>query len=587
MIKSIQWRITLPFVVLILVSMGIIGAYLVNFVRDSQVDNLHFYLKEEANTIVEASLPLLIENNDVDAFVKQLGQTTEARVTIVAADGRVLGDSHEDPLTMENHSTRPEIRDALATGLGESTRYSTTYNEKMMYVAVPVSSQGKILGIVRTALPLTSVEESVVHLAVTVILSMLLVALLMIVAAALIAGKTTQPIRQLTRAANQISSGQLGNKIAIQTGDELGELGCAFNEMSSSLKKTMDAVSLEKAKLSTVLDNMVDGVILTDRDGRVSVVNRAAGKMFKFENLDVSGKPIIEVVHDYEVDDALKLCRRTDQEQSAQFESSVNKRFIRLVVAPVAEDKSGEILFLFQDLTEVRNLQTMRKELVGNISHELRTPIAGIKVMVETLRDGAMDDKEAARDFLARIESAVDQLTQTVSELTELTHMETGRAGLTVTSINLNSLIADVVKQLEPLAERQKVSISSRLASGLPEIRGDRDRIKQTIVNLVHNAIKFNKSDGQVLLSTRSEANTVIVDISDTGIGISKEDLPHVFERFYKADKARSRGGSGLGLAIAKHTVLAHGGKIWAASEQNKGSTFSFSLPAYQDLTKI
>ncbi|RPJ56882.1 MAG: PAS domain-containing sensor histidine kinase, partial [Dehalococcoidia bacterium] len=257
------------------------------------------------------------------------------------------------------------------------------------------------------------------------------------------------------------------------------------------------------------------------------------------------------------------------------------------VVAPVAEGKTREILFLFQDLTEVRNLQTMRKELVGNISHDLRTPIAGIKVMVETLRDGAIDDKEVAKDFLARIESAVDQLTQTVSELTELTHMETGKAGLTVTSINLNSLIADVVKQLEPLAERQKVSISTSLAPGLPEVRIDRDRIKQTVVNLVHNAIKFNKSDGQVLISTRHEANAVIVDISDTGIGISKEALPHVFERFYKADKARSRGGSGLGLAIAKHTVLAHGGNIWAASGQNKGSTFSFSLPVYQNLTKI
>ncbi|MBN1375321.1 MAG: HAMP domain-containing protein [Dehalococcoidia bacterium] len=581
MLKSIQWRITVPFIVLILLSMGIIGAYLVNFVRDSQVDTLRYHLEEEARTITEAILPLLIQGDDVDAFVKELNQATDARVTIIAADGRVLGDSYEDPSAMENHLTRPEVKDALTTGLGKSTRYSTTYKEHMMYLAVTISSQDKILGVVRTALPLTSVEQSAGHLTMTIILAMVLVALLMIAAVALIARKTTQPIRQLTKAANQISAGQLGNRIVVQTGDEVGELGNAFNEMSSNLKITVEALSSEKAKLSTVLDNMIDGVILTDLEGSILIINRAAGKLFGFEDKDVLGKPVIEVVHDHEVDDALKLSMQTNKEQSSQFESSVKKRFLRMVAAPVAEGKTGEILFLFQDLTEVRNLQTMRKELVGNISHELRTPISGIKAMVETLRGGAIDDKEAAGDFLARIESAVDQLTQTVSELTELTRMETGKADLTITSLNLNSIITEVVKQLEPLAERQKVSMSTSLAPGLPEIRADSGRIKQAIVNLVHNAVKFNKSGGQVLILTRADADTVSVDISDTGIGISIEDLPHVFERFYKADKARTKGGSGLGLAIAKHTVLAHGGNIQASSEQGKGSTFSFCLPLH------
>ncbi|MDD5701790.1 MAG: ATP-binding protein, partial [Dehalococcoidales bacterium] len=383
----------------------------------------------------------------------------------------------------------------------------------------------------------------------------------------------------LTRATKQIAAGQLGQKITIQTEDEVGQLGNAFNEMSSGLKSTMEAVSAEKAKLSTVLNNMVDGVILTDKEGIISTANLTAGRLFGFEDKDVSGKPIIEVVSEHEVDAVLKRSLQTGKEQSAQFESSVTRRFLRVIAAPVIDGKANEILFLFQDLSELRNLQTMRKELVGNISHELRTPITGIKAMVETLRDGALDDKEAAKDFLARIESEVDRLAQTVSELTELSRIETGKAELKLEPFDLNILVNDVIEQLKPLAERQQVTISANLANNLPEVLADRDRIRQTTINLVHNAVKFNKVGGNVKLSTRFENNAVIVDISDTGIGISKDDLPHVFERFYKADKARSIGGSGLGLAIAKHTVQAHNGRIWVASEQGKGSTFSFSLP--------
>ena len=582
MFKSIQWRIAIPLIILILVSTGITGGYLINYVRSSQIDNLRFRLEEEARITAEAGLPLLIQGSNTDVLAKRLGQEIEARVTIIAPDGKVLGDSQENSSMMENHASRPEVKDALTSGLGESTRYSTTLGEKMMYVAVPISNQGMILGLARVALPLTTIEKSVNHLTITIGLTMVVIAFLTMLAAGVIARRTTRPIRQLTKATKQITAGQLGQKIVVQTGDEVGQLGIAFNEMSLSLKSTMDAVSAEKAKLSTVLNNMLDGVILTDKEGNVSAANRTAGRLFGFEDRNASGKPIIEVVRDHEVDAVLKMCLQTNKEQSAQFESSVTKRFVRVIAAPVADGKTSEILFLFQDLTEVRNLQTMRKELVGNISHELRTPIAGIKAMVETLRDGAVDDKEAARDFLARIESEVDRLAQTVSELTELSRIETGKAELRIETLNLNSLIKDVIEQLKSLAERQQVTVSANLAPDLPEVRADRDRIRQTIINLVHNAIKFNKVGGNAILSTKTDNTTVTVDISDTGIGISKDDLPHVFERFYKADRARSKGGSGLGLAIAKHTIQAHGGKIWVVSEQGKGSTFSFSLPLHQ-----
>jgi two-component system, OmpR family, phosphate regulon sensor histidine kinase PhoR len=579
LLKSIQWRISISFIVITLVSIGVAGVYLVSSVRSYQMENLRFHLEEETRITAEASLPLLLQGSDIDVFAKKLGQEINARITIIAPDGKVLGDSKENPEIMENHASRPEVVDALNSGLGEATRYSITLGEQMMYIAVPISVQGTVLGIARVALPLTTIENSINQLTISIILVMAVIAALIVFAAWFIARRTTKPLRQLTRATKQIASGQLGQKINIQTGDEVGQLGNAFNEMSSSLKNTMEAVSAEKAKLSTVLNNMADGVILTDKEGNVSAANNSAGRLLGFTVQNVPGKPVIEVVHDHEVDAILKKCLQTNQEQSTQFESSVTKHFIRVIAAPVAEGKAVEILFLFQDLTEVRNLQTMRKELVGNISHELRTPIAGIKAMVETLRDGAADDKETANDFLARIESEVDRLTQTVSELTELSRIETGKIELKIESVNINSLVKDIATQLTPLAERQQVTIFTDLSPDIPEVKVDRERIRQTIINLVHNAIKFNKVGGSIVLSTRVDNNAITLAVADTGIGILKEDLSHVFERFFKADRTRSKGGSGLGLAIAKHTIQAHGGEIQATSEPGKGSTFSFSLP--------
>ena len=579
--RSFQWRIAIPLIILIVVSMGMLGIYLTNSVRNSQLNNLRFQLEQEAKITAEATLPSLLGQGDSpDVLAKKLGREIDTRITIIASDGTVLGDSDENLSTMENHATRPEVKDALSSGLGESTRYSTTLNEQMMYVAVPIASQGKVLGIARVALPLTDVENSVSRVTRIIILATVIITILAILAAWLIARTTTRPVRQLTKASKRIAAGQFGQKITVSTKDEIGQLAQAFNEMSSNLKTTIDAISTEKTKLANVLENMADGVIMTDVEGNIMLANPAAGKLFGFKEPDAVNKPVIEIVHDHEVDEILKQCLKTGKQQSTQFESGIARRFLRAIAVPLYnQGRSSGTLVLLQDLTELRNLQTMRRDMVGNISHELRTPIASIKAMVETLQNAAIDDKEASRDFLSRIEGEADRLTQMVAELTQLSRIETGRAELRMESVNLNTLIDDVLVEISPLVEKQQIALLKELANDLPSVQADKDRIRQTIINLVHNAIKFNKPAGRVTVSTGYDSKSITVNVADTGIGISKEDLPHVFERFYKADKARTGGGSGLGLAIAKHTVQAHGGDIHAQSEEGKGSIFSFTLP--------
>jgi len=561
--------------------MGMLGLYLANSTRSSQLDNLRSQLENEARITAEASSPGFLSQDKkgvLDALAKRLGEQTDTRVTLIALDGTVLGDSAEDPATMENHAIRPEIRDALSTGSGESTRYSTTLGQKMMYVAVPISHQGEVLGIARVSLPLTAVESLVHRVTVSIIAATAIAALLGILAAWVIARITTRPIRKLTIASRKIASGELEQKITIEARDEVGELAHAFNEMSSKLKEMVETISGDRARLATILDNMADGVIMTDIEGNILMANNAAGKLFEIKNTDMANRHLIEVVRDHEIDEVLKLCLKTAETQSAQYESGTSKRYLRVIAIPIAHDELSDSLLLFQDLTELRNLQTTRRELIGNISHEFRTPLAGIKAMVETLRDGAVDDKKVARDFLTRMDDEVERLTQIVAELTEFSRIETGKAELSLEPVNLNLLIEEVIIQLSHQVERQQLSVDKKFAADLRSVQADKERVRQVVVNLIHNAIKFTSPGGKITVATQAHGGSVTVDISDTGIGIAKNDLPHIFERFYKVDRARSGGGTGMGLAIAKHVVEAHGGKIRVQSEEGKGSTFSFSL---------
>jgi len=436
-----------------------------------------------------------------------------------------------------------------------------------------------LLILVSTGITGWAVSRFTGNAAIIIVTAMAVAGLLTVLISILISRTITQPMGQVARGVQKIADGDLDQSLAVKANDEAGQLTHAFNEMAMRLRGNIGSIADERNKLSTTLKNMADGVIMTDREGAIVLTNPAAANLFGFREAAVIGRPFIEVVRDHEIDDVVKSCRKTLKEQNIQLESGTAERFLRVIAIPLTNGDLNGILVMFQDLTELRNLQTMRREFVGNVSHELRSPLAAIKAIVETLEDGAIDDKEKARDFLTRVHGEVDRMTQMVAELTELSRIETGRAEVKREPVNFNLLIEEVVARLKPQAERQEVALSTELHPDLPAVRADRERMQQVVTNLVHNAIKFTPPGGKTVVSAVPNADSVVVSVADTGIGIAREHLPRVFERFFKADKARSGGGTGLGLAIAKHVVQAHGGTIWVKSQEGKGSTFSFRLP--------
>jgi two-component system, OmpR family, phosphate regulon sensor histidine kinase PhoR len=580
MTRSLYWKIIIPFALLVLIGMLGLGLYTVHSSRADELDHLRSYLINEAWLVSDDALPGF-ENpavaTDPQTIARTTGDQIKARVTIIARDGTVLGDNYEDPSTLENHANRPEVIAALSSGVGVSTRFSVSTRQNMMYAAVPIQAGGSQLGVARVSLPLTDVENSVGGAIRTIAWATAIAGLAVALGAALIARMITRPLRKMTRAALGISAGQFERQLDIRSGDELGRLGRAFDKMSANLKAELTTLTEERRKLLTILSSVADGVILAGPRTEILVVNPAAESLFKFKSENSIGRPLIEVIFNHEIEQLLKKTLATNEKQSTQMET-ISGRFLQVLAVPLKMDGTAGALLLFQDLTELRSLQTMRREFVGNVSHELRTPLAAIKAIVETLQGGAIDEP-VARDFLNKVNSEVDSLTQIVNELIELSRIETGKTRLDFGPADLNAAIEEVVVRLSPQAERKQLSITKELQPDLPLVEVDLPKIEEVITNILHNAVKFTPPGGQINLRSRSSPDSVVIEIKDSGIGISAADLPHIFERFFKADKSRSGAGSGLGLAISKHIIQAHVGEIRVESELGKGSIFSFRLP--------
>jgi two-component system phosphate regulon sensor histidine kinase PhoR len=327
-----------------------------------------------------------------------------------------------------------------------------------------------------------------------------------------------------------------------------------------------------------VLDSGSDAVVAVDAEGRVTFANRAVEPLLQRRPQEAVGNPFVWVMPEDQVVQALRDARQTGERRSLVIERPKG-HFLQVSAAPIAGGGDWVALVVFHDVTEAKRVEDTRRDFIANVSHELRTPLASIKSVVETLQSGALDDKVVAQDFLSRADAEVDRLVQMVTELLELSRLESGQAPLARERVDVGQMLGAAVERMLPQAERKGLALTLEVASGLPPIVGDAQRLEQATVNLLDNAIKFTPEGGSVKVSARAADDAVRVEVEDNGVGISAEKLPRIFERFYKVDRARGDRGTGLGLAVVKHTIEAHGGTISARSEEGRGSTFTFTLP--------
>jgi len=587
MFRSIRWRIAVPYVLLIAVSMAGLTAYLSRIVREEYLAGLEAQLTSSARLIADAAQPGLAREERRAAFdplAHRYGALIGARVTIIGADGTVFGDSQEDVSRMDNHLDRPEVQEAIITGRGSATRQSATAGISMTYVAVPVMQDDRLVGVARVALPLGRVQEQIARLRWSIMIASLLAGLFAIVLGGLIAERTARPLRLLTEVAGRMAQGDLSARLFPTTHDEIGELTNAVNNVAAQLRGEIQSLSAERSRLAAILANMADGVLITDPEGSVQLINPAAERLLNTPEAQALRRSYAQVMRHHQLIELWRRCRERDESQAEMIELDRRHVVVQAIVAPFPQEDGEGYLVILQDLSQVRRLETVRRDFISNISHELRTPLAGLRALTDTLREGALEDPPAARRFLDRMDVEVDAMTQMVQELLELARIESGKAPMRLTATPAAEMILPAVERLQPQAERAGLTLTVDAPADLPNVLADGERMRQVVTNLAHNAIKFTPAGGQVevraALGEQGGAPAVIVSVRDTGVGISEVDLPRIFERFYKADRARSRGGTGLGLAIAKHIVQSHGGRIWAESVEKKGSTFYFSLPA-------
>jgi len=583
MLRSIRSRIIIPYVLLSLLIMFALGIYLSSFVRNTHLKNLETSITAQTSLISDALVPLLskstTDNPKIQELVNNWAAILGARVTILDASGIVLGESHDDPKNMDNHINRPEIYQAVQNGYGKSIRTSATVGYEMMYVAIPIKVGDEIVGIVRIALPTYEINEEISQFRRTIFYASLFAAGATAAFSIIIVQLISRPITALTR--NSIQMAQMEGDLpsSKMDYDEVGQLTNAFNAILSQLRTQIKALETEQSRLSSVLEQMTDGVIITDENSTVKLINPTAIDLFDVEDTDIKDRTLIHTIRNYQVVELWQRCKDTGEEQALTLEIPRHHKFIQCVIISLETALPGQYLLLFQDLTRMRRLETVRRDFISNISHELRTPLASLKTLTETLQGGAIDDRPAALRFLDRIVTELDSLTHMVSELLELTRIESGQVPLELQPVSPKDLLEQAILRLGVQAERAQVHIELDCPDNLPNVIADPPRLGQALVNLLHNAIKFTPEEGEISLNAKLEGYTVVFSIQDTGIGIPADDLPRIFERFYKVDRVRTSSGTGLGLAITRHIVEAHGGRIWATSIEGKGSKFSFSIP--------
>jgi len=535
------------------------------------------------------TLPDGIRDQGMPEHVKRLGEDTDFRFTLIDPAGIVVADSETGTTDIGLHNDRPEVVEARRGGLGFTERYSSTLKMPMMYLAVLDSAEPKESSVViRIAKPAVSINTSIQSLQKLIWLFALGLGLLTGLLMAIFSARSMAPLNEFSQSARKIAAGSYDAAPSmLGRTDEWGTLADAFRHMQTELESREKDITENSAKMSVVLSSMKEGVLAIDENSEIILANRAASKILGINREDFVGRQLLNLIRD---PDFAKAVQKTLGDQSfskTEFETtSTPRKTINARVAPISNDENSENVLgatiVLNDVTEIRQLETMRRDFVANVSHELKTPLACIKAYAETLRLGALYEENTNIAFVKQIEAQAELLNKQIQDLLQIARVESGGQNWDIQSVAVNHVCQTCTTQFESEAQSLKISLLLELDPSQPHAVADIDGVRTILNNLISNAIHYTPENGKVTVSSGVENEFVILRVEDTGIGIDQEHQARVFERFYRVDKSRSRdmGGTGLGLSIVKHLVQAFGGSVVLQSKPGAGSTFTIRLPA-------
>ena len=528
---------------------------------------------------VASRMAALDDAGTADALADEMAMVADARVTLVNRDGTVAGDSELDAMQLaavENHGLRPEVVEALAHGRGTSVRYSTTVARRMMYVAVPIVRQKVAMGVARVALPLTEVESAISAMRRNLVVGALVAMLVAVLTALWAAQLISRRLRALTESAGRMTAGRLETRVRLSGSDEIYELGSALNQLADGLSGTLTELRSERDLLTGILSSMNEGVLVVGADGRIVLTNPALRAMLLI-GADAIGRSVLQVVRNATLKQLLENAAHGNLgEVEVELTGLMQRRaLVRAVSLP---DSPGGVLAVFVDVTELRRLESIRRDFVANASHELRSPLTTVRAAAETLRT-VENDTEASTRFVELIQRNAERLANLIDDLLELSRIESRELKLEMEDVELAVVAERILSQHAHRAQLKNITLAHSLGDA-PHVQADRRALEHILGNLIDNAIKYCPESARVSITAAAENGRVRVAVSDTGSGIPSEHLPRIFERFYRVDAGRSRelGGTGLGLSIVKHLVEAMGGLVSVDSRAGTGSTFFFTL---------
>jgi two-component system phosphate regulon sensor histidine kinase PhoR len=590
--KSVLFRkVFVAYIVITSLLLVSLELYLSSTIKNNYIRNLKDSLIIQARLIADQvpSSPA----NSLDDICKRFKEETGARITIIDSSGKVLGDSDEPSDMMENHSNRPEIRDADISDVGSSIRFSKTVKKELLYLAIAIGkdTSRKFL---RLSVPLHNVETAVDRIRKKIIFASFAVSLVVFAFALFQTRKLTRSIGEISAFSREVAAGNFGKRLFLKERDELRELGESIGAMAGELRARLEQSEAERQKIEAIVRNMSDGLILADTKGRILLVNSALTNLFGIGS-DIEGKTLTEALRNNELADLAARVAGNRERISGEIDVTYPKELCFMVRAAPFYSRSAQgetlgVVLTFHDITRLKKLEEVRKDFVANVTHEIKTPITAIKGFAETLIEGALDDKDNALKFLETIKNNSERLNSLVNDLLVLSRIELGDIAIDKTDVNIEEVVDSVIATLSEKASSKGLYLKKELSADVTDIRADRDRLIQILINLVDNGIKFTEKGGvtvavqgkKIKNETGEEKDIVEIAVEDTGAGIPRKHLSRLGERFYRVDRARSRelGGTGLGLAIVKHLVKAHGWEMKIESTEGQGTTVRLICPA-------